>query len=193
MKKIIRYVIYGILFLILIFLFIYIGTYDFKSTKESANERVALKFASIKKDNKFVDVGIDEAIKIVKSDGIILFANPDSIWADKYAYLVNEAAKETDVEKIAIIDITVERLKNSRKYQNLIKAIGDYAVYDDLGNPNLYMPAFMIVKDKKIIYFDNETAFTYGYYDFDDYWTSELQNVKKDMLKMKIDEYLRAE
>lgn len=193
MKKIIRFVIYGILFSAVIFAFIYIGTYDFKDKKKTANEQVALKFPSIKNDNKFVEVTMDQAINIVKNDGLILFANPKNKWADKYAYILNEAVRDTRIKNVAIIDVTVDRQQNSLKYQKLIKALGDYVLYDDLNNAHLYMPTFIIIKDKKIIYFDNETAMNYGYVDFDKYWTPELEETKKNMLLDSINEYLRVD
>ena len=193
MKKIIRFVIYGILFSAVIFGFIYIGTYDFKDRNKKENEKVALKFPSIKNDNKFVEVNIDQAINIVKNDGLILFANPKNKWADKYAYILNEAVRDTRIKNIAIIDVTVDRQQNSLKYQRLIKALGDYVIYDDLDNAHLYMPAFVIIKNKKIIYFDNETAMNYGYVDFDKYWTLELEETKKNILLDHIDEYLRVD
>ena len=193
MKKIIRFVIYGILFSAVIFGFIYIGTYDFKDRNKNENEKVALKFPSIKNDNKFVEVNIDQAINIVKNDGLILFANPKNKWADKYAFILNEAARDTRIKNIAIIDVTVDRQQNSLKYQKLIKALGDYIIYDDLGNAHLYMPTFVIIKNKKIIYFDNETAMNYGYVDFDKYWTLELEETKKNILLDHIDEYLRVD
>lgn len=193
MKKIIRFVIYGILFSAVIFAFIYIGTYDFKDRNKNENEKVALKFPSIKNDNKFVEVNIDQAINIVKNDGLILFANPKNKWADKYAYILNEAVRDTKIKNIAIIDVTVDRQQNSLKYQRLIKALGDYVIYDDLDNAHLYMPTFVIIKNKKIIYFDNETAMNYGYVDFDKYWTLELEETKKNILLDHIDEYLRVD
>ena len=193
MKKIIRFVIYGILFSAVIFGFIYIGTYDFKDRNKKENEKVALKFPSIKNDNKFVEVNIDQAINIVKNDGLILFANPKNKWADKYAYILNEAVRDTRIKNIAIIDVTVDRQQNSLKYQRLIKALGDYIIYDDLDNAHLYMPTFVIIKNKKIIYFDNETAMNYGYVDFDKYWTLELEETKKNILLDHIDEYLRVD
>ena len=193
MKKIIRFVIYGILFSAVIFGFIYIGTYDFKDRNKNENEKVALKFPSIKNDNKFVEVNIDQAINIVKNDGLILFANPKNKWADKYAYILNEAVRDTRIKNIAIIDVTVDRQQNSLKYQRLIKALGDYVIYDDLDNAHLYMPTFVIIKNKKIIYFDNETAMNYGYVDFDKYWTLELEETKKNILLDHIDEYLRVD
>ena len=193
MKKIIRFVIYGILFSALIFAFIYIGTYDFKDRNKNENEKVALKFPSIKNDNKFVEVNIDQAINIIKNDGLILFANPKNKWADKYAYILNEAVRDTRIKNIAIIDVTVDRQQNSLKYQRLIKALGDYVIYDDLDNAHLYMPTFVIIKNKKIIYFDNETAMNYGYVDFDKYWTLELEETKKNILLDHIDEYLRVD
>ena len=193
MKKIIRFVIYGILFSAVIFGFIYIGTYDFKDRNKNENEKVALKFPSIKNDNKFVEVNIDQAINIVKNDGLILFANPKNKWADKYAYILNEAVRDTRIKNIAIIDVTVDRQQNSLKYQRLIKALGDYVIYDDLDNAHLYMPTFVIIKNKKIIYFDNETAMNYGYVDFDKYWTLELEETKKNILLDHIDEYLMVD
>lgn len=193
MKKIIRFVIYGILFSALIFAFIYIGTYDFKNRNKNENEKVALKFPSIKNDNKFVEVNIDQAINIIKNDGLILFANPKNKWADKYAYILNEAVRDTRIKNIAIIDVTVDRQQNSLKYQRLIKALGDYVIFDDLDNAHLYMPTFVIIKNKKIIYFDNETAMNYGYVDFDKYWTLELEETKKNILLDHINEYLRVD
>ena len=191
--KIIRYIIYGILFCAVIYGFIYIGTYDFKKSNKSDNENVALKFSSLKKDNKFKEVSIDEATKIFKSDGLILFANPKNKWADKYAYILNEAAKESDIKSIAIVDVTTDRKQNSLKYRKLIKALDEYVVYDDLNNKNIYMPAFVIVKNKKIIYFDNETAFHLGNAKFDEYWTPQLEETKKNILLDHIKEYLRDE
>ena len=191
--KIIRFVIYGILFSAIIFAFIYIGTYDFKKNNKSDNESVASKFSSLKKDNKFREVSLDEALKIIKNDGLILFANPKNKWADKYAYLLNEAAKESDIKSIAIIDVTADRKQNSLKYQKLIKALDEYIIYDDLNNKNIYMPTFVIVKNKKIIYFDNETAFHLGNAKFDEYWTPELELTKKNILLDNIKEYLKDE
>lgn len=193
MKKVIRYIIYAILFSAIIFGFIYIGKYDFKMKNNKANELIASKFKSLDKNNKYQEVNIDEAIDIIKNDGLLLIANPNNKWADKYAAILNEAAYQTDIKNIALIDITVDRAQNNRKYKKLLSALDDYVIYDDLGDKTIYMPTFIIVKDNKIIFIDNDTALHLGKDTLDNYWTSEMVNNKKSQLIDMINDYIRDE
>ena len=193
MKKAIRYVIYAILFAVIIFLFIYIGTYDFKNKNLKDNDIVASKFSYINSDNKYYMADIGDINKILDGSGAILLANPSNVWADKYASVLNEAALKTGIKKIAVCDITIDRIQNSKKYQNLLKKLDQYVIYDDLGKGHIYMPTFILVKDKKIIYIDNETSQTLKTDAVDTYWSDDAKSNKINIFVEKINEYLEVD
>ena len=193
MKNVIRYGIYAILFSVIIFLFIYIGTYDFEHKNRKDNYIVASKFSYLGSDNKYYMADINEINHILESSGAILLANPDNRWADKYASVLNEAALKTDIKKIAICDITVDRMQNSKKYQNLLKKLDQYIIYDDLGEGHIYMPTFILVKDKKVIFIDNTTSQTLKTDTIEDRWSDSNTENKINTFVEKINEYLEVD
>lgn len=187
-----RKIIYGILYLIIAGLFIYVGTYNYKIKTKEDNVKVANKFKSVDKNNKYKVVELSDVLKTLKNSGVILLANSND-WSDKYAYIVNQAALNTDIKEIELYDITVDRSQNNKLYKELINKLNHYVIVDDENNKHLYMPALIVVKDSEIIYFDNETAEQYTYMKVDEYWSKDSMERKQSVFETKINEYLGVE
>ncbi len=190
MKKIIRTTIYIICFGIVLYGFIFFGNYEFKNDRISDNEKIAKKFSSLNSDNKYKIIDIDDVLNIIDKNGIILFAYPENDWADYYAGILNDAAKETIIDKIYIYNLYNDRAKNNKEYQKLLSKLNKNVIVDDENKEHIFAPTLLIIKDGQIMYFDNETAEVFGNMTVKNYWNENNREAKKQVFITKINEYL---
>ena len=80
--------------------------------------------------------------------------------------------------------------KSGIKYKKLVNRLGDYLFLDDTGSYRLYAPTLVIVKEGKILSFDNETSLMTNPILPNEYWTEEKINSFKEKIGNYFDEYL---
>ena len=77
--------------------------------------------------------------------------------------------------------------------QLIVAASGSFRVTLDDGTEEIYAPTLVIVKNGKVIAFDNETAFTKGNITPDVYWDEYQSGIKYNNFKIMFQEYLKWE
>lgn len=184
-------VVYIILFCIIIYLFIVLGSKNYKEDIPS-NQRFANDFSMVSTDNVFKYVSASDARMVAKGKkGIVLFGTKNE-WVNYYAYIVNKVAKEVGVDEIYYYDFTANRKDNNGTYQDIVKTLSNYVTYNDRGTANIYAPTLLVVCKDQIIYFDSETSFVSGEVRPSSYWNSFMEGKKEQELKTVFKEYLES-
>lgn len=182
-------IVYIILFCLLIWAFIYLGSVDFSESVPDS-ERFAEEFSLVGKDNVFeYATAVDARIVASGKDGIVLFGTNNE-WVDYYANIINRVAKRVGVEKIYYYDFIKNRMDNNGTYEDIVEKLGNYVTYNDLGKAEIYAPSLLVVRGGNIIYFDNATSFTQGKTSPSVYWNSFRVGEKEQELMEVFSTYL---
>lgn len=188
MKKVVRKIIYCLLFILLIGAFIYLGKKDFSDmSKQSDNVRFAQEY-SINKENPFVYSYGSQIVDVIKNkSGIIYLGFSSNEWCKYYIKYLYDVLRDSDIKKVYYYDILKDRAKNTKHYLELENLLSDYLYKLDNGNIHVLTPALIFVKDGKIVYFDDETSIERNNLTPDLYWTND----KVDAFKSKINTYIK--
>ncbi len=192
MHKNIKKVFQSILFILIILAFIYIGNKDFGNNVEIDNEKFDHDYPLVNKDNVFTYVNAKEIYALLKNgSGIIFMGFPTNNWTGYYAQMLNDVAKEVGVTKILYYDFYEDRNMKNATYQSIVVKLSNFLPVLDEGNQDIYAPTLLIVKDGKIISFDSETSINMGNIKPEEYWDSLKVGLKKNNLKMMLQDYLK--
>lgn len=181
MKKI--YIIIAVLVIGLASWFLFIN-----KTEESDSKRFALEYNQVSDENVFVYRNIDEIINILeKGTGVVYIGFPECPWCQAYVPILDEVAKELEIDKIYYFNILEDRKENTEKYKKIVSILKNHLLNDSEGNNRVFVPDITVVKDGEIVGHDNETSVvTEEDGTPEEYWTKE----KKDSLKLKLKSYM---
>lgn len=190
MKKKIKRVLQGLAFIAIIIGFIVIGTRDFDKKVVVDNEKFDQDYVNVNKENVFKYVNAVEVSTELKQDAIIFMGYPENVWSGYYANILNEAAKDSGIKEILYYDFYEDRENHNATYQSIVLNLTNYLITLDDGTQEIYAPTLVIVKDGKIIAFDNETAFVRGNLTPEIYWNEYKTGAKYNLFKSMFEEYL---
>lgn len=190
MKKKIKRVLQGLAFIAIIIGFIVIGTRDFDKKVVVDNEKFDQDYVNVNKENVFKYVNAVEVSTELKQDAIIFMGYPENVWSGYYANILNEAAKDSGIKEILYYDFYEDRENHNATYQSIVLNLTNYLITLDDGTQEIYAPTLVIVKDGKIIAFDNETAFVRGNLTPEIYWNEYKTGAKYSLFKSMFEEYL---
>ena len=187
MKKIIS----GIIFIILIAGFIIIGLQNYDVDKPKDNETFSAEYEEIDENNIYIYADASKVLQKLRSgSGIIFFGFKSNVWAGYYANILNEAAMNLGVQEIYYYDFYEDRKNHNGTYESIVELIKDYVTVLDDGTKNLYSPSMVIVKDGKILIYNDDTAFIKGDIKPEDYWTDAQKNAEINKLSILINGFL---
>lgn len=147
------------------------------------NERFFKEYNQVPVDNVYKYASVDEAITLFEQEeAIIFFGFKECKWCQSYAPILNEYAKQNNVETIYYVNIKEDRANNTEAYLALVKLLEKYLQTDDKGNKRIYVPDVYFVKDGKIVGHNNDTSMEQGA-DVEGYYEEN-----GDALKKKINE-----
>ena len=191
MNKKVKLILQGILFVAIIVGFIYIGTRDFNKEVVVDNERFDADYVNVSKDNVFKYASAVEVYQALKGNAIIFMGYPANVWSGYYANILNEAAKDAGIKEILYYDFYEDRENRNGTYQSIVLSLTNYLVTLDDGTEEIYAPTLVIVKNGKVIAFDNETSFTKGNITPEVYWDEYQSGIKYNNFKIMFQEYLK--
>ncbi len=175
----------------MIYLFVILGTKDY-SSDISDNIRFSNEYKDISKNNIYKYVNENAVLNILNGkSGIFLMAFPSNIWSHYYADYLNEIAIKNDIKEIYYYNFLQNRNLNNKTYDVIINKLKEYLVYNDLGKLDLTSPTIVIVKEGKVIYFDDEIRNIKGGTKPEEYFTDYRKNVIKNSIDVAIKEYLK--
>lgn len=191
MNKNLKRVIQGILFILIIGAFIFVGTRDFTKKEKVDNEKFDSEYSNVDKDNVFVYANIQDVYTKFKNGDVIIFMGfPSNKWSGYYASLLNTAAKEAGIKEILYYDFKKDRESKNATYQSLVLRLNSYVYTIDTGRQDIYAPTLVIVKNGKVIYFDNETAIMKGNVNPEEYWSENKKLMQINKFKLMFNDYL---
>lgn len=145
----------------------------------------------VDENNVFVYKSIDDIlITLDKGTGIIFLGFPECSWCQNYVKYLNDVAVSKNIDIIYYYNFKSIRESNTEKYKKLVSRLSDYLFLDDTGSYRLYAPTLVIVKEGKILSFDNETSLMTNPILPNEYWTEEKINSFKEKIGNYFDEYL---
>ena len=188
MNKKVKYIILGVLLLLIASLVVYFVF--IKKDNNTDNIKFSKEYTSVSKDNVFVYRSKDEIINILEhGTGIVYLGYPECPWCMAYVPLLNEIAKNEGIEKIYYYNIREDRKNNTEFYQKVVSILNDYLNYDEEGKKRIFVPNVTFVKEGKIIFNDNETSLI-SEGTPSEYWTEEKKNLFNEKLRKNINELL---
>ena len=167
----------------------------YKYCKPPATVKVNNNFSNeynlVDENNVFVYKSIDDIlITLDKGTGIIFLGFPESSWCQSYVKNLNDIAIEKNIDIIYYYNFKTIRDNNTEKYKKLVSRLDDYLYLDDTDSYRIYAPTLVIVKEGKIIAFDNETSLMTSPILTSEYWTEEKINNFKTKIGGYFDTYL---
>ncbi|MBQ8043294.1 MAG: hypothetical protein IJ272_03990 [Clostridia bacterium] len=148
------------------------------------SERFFRDYNGVTVDNVYKYVTAKEAIELFSSDeAVIFFGFKECIWCQEYAPILNDYAKENNVETIYYVDIKEDRANNTEAYQELVKLLDKYLAKDDNGNKRIYVPDVYFVNDGKIVGHNNDTSTQEGA-DTKEYYEQNGEALKEKINKL---------
>ena len=190
MNKNLKRILQGVLFIVIIGAFIYVGTRDFNVAEVVDNERFDQDYVNVSQDNVFKYVNAVEVYSALNNSAIIFMGYPTNKWSGYYANILNEAAKDSGIEEILYYDFYEDRENRNATYQSIVLNLSNYLTTLDDGSQEIFAPTLIIIKNGKIIAYDAETSLTQGNINPDDYWTSYQTGLKYNSFKTMFQEYL---
>lgn len=184
-------IIYCILFIILIWAFIYLGTIDYNEELPD-NVEFAQNFSLVGEDNVFNYINASEALMVANgTKGIVLFGTQNE-WVNYYANIVNQVAKEVGIDTVYYYDFIANRQDNNGTYETIVERLSDYVTYNDYGVAEIYAPTLLVVSGDEVLLFDTETAFVKGDIAPSEYWNTFNISAKMRELRNVFEEYLES-
>lgn len=174
MKNLKKFLLGAILIVIgLILLYFFFIRKD--DNKETDAQKFKNEYNKVSDNNPFVYRNIDQIINILeKGTGVVYLGFPECPWCQAYVPYVEEVAKKVGIDKVYYFNILEDRKNNSEKYQKIVKILNEYIPNDEEGNKRVFVPALIVVKEGKILLFNDETSLdTKGYEKPEDYWKNE--------------------
>lgn len=158
--------------------------------KESDREKFKSEYTNVTSDNPFVYRSVDQIINILeKGTGVVYLGFPECPWCQAYVPYVEEVAKKVGIDKVYYFNIKEDRKNNTEEYQKIVKILDVYLPNDDEGNKRIYVPAIIVVRNGKIVEFDDETSKdTKGYKTPEEYWKNEDLDALKTKLEKSFNE-----
>lgn len=190
MNKKIKRICQAMLFVLIIAGFIYVGTRDFNQEIVVDNERFDSDYANVSKDNIFKYASAREMYTALNSSAVIFMGYPANVWSGYYADILNEAAKDSGITEILYYDFYEDRENRNATYQSIVLNLSSYLTTLDDGTQEIFAPTLVVVKNGKIMYVDDETAFTIGNISPDEYWDEMQIGLKYNNLTTLFAEYL---
>ena len=175
-KIIVTFVVVAILVMILILAGEKLNVTD----KISDNEKFYSEYANVPIENVFKYVTASEAIELFESKQAIIFMGfKDCKWCQSYAPILNEVAKNNNVDTIYYLNIKEDRKNNTEEYKILVEMLKDYLYDDDNGNKRIYVPDVYFEKDGKVVGHNNDSSIISGG-DTEEYYTETTKQELKN-------------
>lgn len=174
MQKTFRKLGYFFLYALVILAFIYLGTKDYNLvTYATDGERFNGDYNEIPRNNPFVYLNSTELIELLNNgSGIVFMGNKENVWSESYAKYLYEIAEYLGLKEIYYYDVKKVKLLKNRNYYNIINALEGKLIETDDSVNNLFSPSLYIIKDGKVVFYDNTTAVVNNDLEVDTYWDS---------------------
>ena len=183
MKKIIRYIIYIILFSFLIGAFIYLGKKDFGNQNKFTDAQKFTKEYNIPVDNKFKYIYASELVDFLNNGtGLVYMGFPSNEWALYYVKYLYQVLKDYDVKQVYYYNLLKDRARYTKNYVAIEKKLDPFLTKLDDNSKRINTPILVFVKNGKITYINSDTSININNLKPSEYWDySHIYNFKQDI------------
>lgn len=189
-------IIYIILSIIILGLFILIGTYDFNKKADTDAKQINQILTMVPKKNVYKFTNAQEVNSLVNSktySGIVLFGFKANIWTNYFAKYVNEVALDNNIKEIGYYDFCSDRSEKNGTYETIVNSLSVYLKYTDYNTADILAPSLLVIKNGTIIAYVDDTSFRTGDITPDLYWDQYNIEIFKDKLNTIFSEYVRED
>ncbi len=170
-NKIVRKLIYFIIFAVLVAGFVYLGE---KYKDNSLVKTYTITDYYPEADGELFEVvSGSRLINILKSKDsyLVLIGSSKSEYSKKYLEEIQSIAKELNIEKIEYYDLRRDKTQKNSNYYEIRKLLNGFLTTTDGSEQNLLAPSFYIIKKGKVAYYNTETVAMKNTDNVDKYWT----------------------
>ena len=187
-KSIIRKIIYGILFLIMILAFIYLGE---KYADNSKTKTLTINdYYSEIKSEKFEVVYGSKMINLLKEGtNIIFIGSKNSEYSKRYIQELNIILEQLNIEKIYYYDIVYDKSQKNSNYYEIRELLKGSLTTTDGSKNNLLAPSLYIIDNGEVKYYNTETVAMKNTDTVENYWTTDQQIKFSSEITLAINNY----
>lgn len=173
-KSIIRKIIYGFLFLIMIIAFIFLSEKYADNSKEKIMT-ISDYYSQITNDKYEVIRGTKLISLLDTGKHIIFIGSSTSQYANKYIEELETVLKQTNIDKIYYYDINNDKSQKNSNYYKIRELLSGSLITTDGSHNNLLAPSLYIVEDGEVKYYNIETVAMKNTDTIEKYWTPEKE------------------
>lgn len=180
-KSIIRKIIYGILFIAMVFAFIYLSE-KYASNSDPKILTINDYYGDLDTDRFEVIRGKMFISLIKKGKNIIFVGSSTSEYSKKYIEILDEILEENKIEKIYYYDINNDKSQKNSNYYDIRELLNGSLSTTDGSNNNLLAPSLYIIEDNDVKYYNIDTVVMKNTDTVESYWTEEqIQSFKEEI------------
>lgn len=129
------------------------------ATTQTDAQKFKKDYPVVADNNPFVLKTLADTIKQLESGtGAIYFGFPECPWCQKYVEYLDQVARQHNV-KITYYNIRQIRADNTPEYQKIVNLLQNHGLNTDKnGQPRIFVPELVVVKDGKILSRDNTSS-----------------------------------
>lgn len=188
-NKVVRKIVYFVLFIILALGFVYLGE------KYKDNDKVKIYTINDYYENVdgelFEVVSGSKLINILRSkdNHLIMIGSSASVYSQKYIQEIQSIAKELNVEKIEYYDLKSDKNQKNSNYYEIRNLLDGFLTTTDGSERNLLAPSFYILKKGKVVYYNTETTAMKNTDNPGKYWTEAKEIEFSSEITVAINKY----
>lgn len=187
-KSIIRKVIYGILFLLMILAFIYLGD---KYADNSKTKTLTINdyYSELKSDRFEVVYGSKMISLLKEGKNIIFIGSKNSEYSKKYIEELNIILDQLKIEKVYYYDIVYDKSQKNSNYYEIRELLKGSLTTTDGSKNNLLAPSLYIIDNGEVKYYNTETVAMKNTDTVENYWTTDHQIKFSSEITLAINNY----
>ncbi len=187
-KNILRKVIYGVLFLIMIISFIYLSE-KYAGNSEPKVLTINDYYIGIKSD--VYEVVRGRILKSLLKDGknLIFIGSSTSPYSIKYIEELNKIIEDKAIDKVFYYDLSNDKNQRNSNYYEIRDLLNGYLTVTDDNKSNLLAPSFYILDRGEVKYYNTETVAMKNTDSIDSYWTIEREVAFYNEVNAAINKY----
>lgn len=109
-------------------------------------------YPRVAEQHVFRSVSMKTAIEKLENDtGVVFIGFKECPWCQYLVEYVDKAAKAENLPRVTYVNIRQDRTDNSDDYKKIVSILEPYLAKDEQGNPRVYVPHVIAVKNGKIV------------------------------------------
>lgn len=182
-------IIYGCLYALILFAFVYLASKDYTTTTYTTDAERFYEEYNVPKENKFEYIGTASVIELIKEGtGVVFIGDKENAWSQKYATLLYDITKDIPLNKIYYYDARRVKLLQNKNYYDLLAVLDGNLIETDDSTSNLFTPSLYIIKEGVVIFHDSTSSVVNNEDTIDSYWTdNKIEEFKEKTTNALLD------